>query len=311
VLVLGIDVGGTKAVGWLATEHGEVLADVRGPGATLQAGGDVAVEHVLRQVVLPPLRDAREPVAAICLGMAGVDRPQDADLVRAMLVRLSHSIPVLVVNDALIALEAGVESGPGIVVVAGTGSIAYGRDSRDRAARAGGWGHLLGDEGSGYWLGRHALQAVMRAADGRAPATALTARVLQHFGLGRPPDLVHEVYARLSQPSAIAALSGLVLAAAAEGDAVAAGILDAGADELTAAAMAVARQLQLDSCPVLLSGGVFRSSPHLTSRVTARLSEALPGMAVRPLGVEPVAGAVRLATALAQGRAAVPQYEIR
>jgi N-acetylglucosamine kinase-like BadF-type ATPase len=311
VLVLGIDVGGTKAVCWLANERGDVLADVRGPGATLQAGGEIAVEHALRQVVLPPLRDARQPVSAICIGMAGVDRPEDAEVVREMLVRLSQLSSVLVVNDALIALEAGVGTGPGIVVVAGTGSIAYGRDGKGRAARSGGWGYVLGDEGSGYWLGRQALQAVMRAGDGRGVATSLTAAVLQHFGLKQASDLVHEVYAQPSQPSAIAALSGLVLAAAQDGDAVAGRIVDAGAAELTGAALAVAKQLHLEACPVLLSGGVLRMSAYLATRVTAGLAEALPCMKVQPLNVEPVAGAVRLAAALAEGRAEVPKYERR
>lgn len=311
MLVLGIDVGGTKAVCWLANEQGDVLADVRGPGATLQAGGEVAVEHALRQVVLPPLRDAPQPVAAICIGMAGVDRPEDAEVVRAMLVRLSQLTAVLVVNDALIALEAGVGSGPGIVVVAGTGSIAYGRDGKGRAARSGGWGYVLGDEGSGYWLGRHALQAVMRAADGRGVPTSLTAGVLAHFGLRQAPDLVHEIYARPLAPAAIAGLSGLVLSAAQDGDGVAEHIVDTGAAELTAAALAVAKQLHVNACPILLSGGVFRTSPYLSGRVTSRLAESLPNAPVQLLNTEPVAGAVRLAAALAEGRAEVPRYERR
>jgi N-acetylglucosamine kinase-like BadF-type ATPase len=309
MLVLGIDVGGSKAVCWLANERGDVLSETRGPGATLQVGGDVAVEQALRQVILPMLRDAETGLAGICLGMAGVDRPEDAATVRTMLVRLAQTTSVLVVNDALIALEAGVGSAPGIVIVAGTGSIAYGRDGHGRAARAGGWGYVLGDEGSGYWLGRQALQAVVRATDRRGPETSLTSRVFTHFGITRAPDLVQEVYFRLSQPAAIAALSGLVHSAAADGDAVATRILDVGAEELAGAALAVAARLGLDVCPVLLSGGVFLASPLLASRVVTRVTHALPNAVVAPLQVEPVAGAVRLALALADGRAVVPEYD--
>jgi N-acetylglucosamine kinase-like BadF-type ATPase len=170
---------------------------------------------------------------------------------------------------------------------------------------------VLGDEGSGYWIGRQALQAVVRAADGRGAATALTPLVLEHFGVKRAQDLVQEVYFRLTQPSAIAGLSALVSTAAAEGDSIATTILDASAAELTTAALAVAAQLKLDACPVLLSGGVFRSSPRLMSCVTARLNEALPQVSVELLKEEPVSGAVRLALALAEGRAAIPQYETR
>src|SRR5262245_40133550 len=182
MLVLGIDVGGTKAICWLSNESREVIVDMRGVGATLQAGGEAAVENALRQVIVPAARVARGPIAAICVGMAGVDRPTEANSVRLIVERLSPGAAVLIVNDALIALEAGVNSAAGIVVVAGTGSIAYGRDARGRAARAGGWGYVLGDEGSGYWIGRQALQAVVRSADGRGPATSLTPLVLEHFG---------------------------------------------------------------------------------------------------------------------------------
>jgi N-acetylglucosamine kinase-like BadF-type ATPase len=228
--------------------------------------------------------------------------------VRAILARLGQRTSALVVNDALIALEAGIGSAPGIVIVAGTGSIAYGRDGAGRAACAGGWGHLLGDEGSGYWLGRQALHAVVRASDGRGPATTLTARLFAHFGITQSRDLVHEVYYRLSQPSAIAALSGIVHTAAADGDAVASGILDAAAEELVVAGLAVAGRLGLEACPVLLAGGVLRVSPMLSSRVTGRLSQALPHATVGLLQGEPVGGAVLLAIALAEGRAVIPEY---
>jgi N-acetylglucosamine kinase-like BadF-type ATPase len=99
-----------------------------------------------------------------------------------------------VVNDALIALVAGAGENPGVVLVAGTGSIAYGRDARGRAARAGGWGYLLGDEGSGFWIGRRALLSVVRHADGRGPFTMLTELVLRHMGITRPAELIHETY---------------------------------------------------------------------------------------------------------------------
>jgi len=308
MLLLGIDVGGTKAIGRLADERGDVLLETRGPGATLQAGGTVAVEHALRQILLPALRETARRLDAICLGMAGVDRSEDAATVRAMLARLSRMTSVLVVNDALIALEAGIGSAPGIVIVAGTGSIAYGRDDAGRAARAGGWGYVLGDEGSGYWLGRQALHAVVRAADRRGPATSLTSRILSHFGITRPQDLVREVYFHQSQPAAIAGLSGLVHDAAVDGDAVATGILDAAAGELAGAGLAVAGRLGLAACPMLLAGGVFRASPMLVSRVVTRVRRGLPGVNVELLEGEPVAGAVRLALALAEGRATIPEY---
>src|SRR4030095_5169289 len=102
--------------------------------------------------------------SVICLGIAGVDRAPDEAIVRGIMKRIGYKATILVVNDALIALQAGIGDLPGIVIVAGTGSIAYGRNAKGEAARAGGWGYVLGDEGSGYWIGRLALRAVVRHA---------------------------------------------------------------------------------------------------------------------------------------------------
>jgi len=308
MLVLGIDAGGTKTVCQLADEQANILAESRGGGANLQASGELEVEKVLHQVIDRALVNASARPATICLGMAGVDRPRDADVVRGILLRIGHRAQPYVVNDALIALEAGVPGGAGVVIVAGTGSIAYGRDAQGRAARAGGWGYVLGDEGSGYWLGRHALRAVVRAADGRGRTTALTARVLAHFHVDRPQDLVWEIYGSGLKPTAIASLAVEVGAAAMEGDTLAEDIINAGAVELAGAAASVARRLSLERCPVVLAGGILRGVAPLRERVLSNLSRALPDAEARVLEVEPALGAVRLALSLSAGRPAIPTY---
>ena len=176
--VLGIDAGGTKTVCLLADEHGNTLGQGRGPGANLQAVGELEVEKVLHRVMEDTIgsRDVRPE--AICLGIAGVDRPSDAQAVEGIMRRIGFKTRTVVVNDALVALVAGAGEVAGVVIVAGTGSIAYGVDTTGRAARSGGWGYLLGDEGGGFWIGRAALAAVVRAFDGRGPATRLTDLVL-------------------------------------------------------------------------------------------------------------------------------------
>jgi N-acetylglucosamine kinase-like BadF-type ATPase len=304
---LGIDAGGTRTVCQLADANGAVLSTARGPGANLQAAGELEVEKVLHGVIDEALRGADTPPAAICLGMAGVDRPRDAEIVRGILERIGHRAAVLVVNDALIALEAGVGRGPGIVVIAGTGSIAYGRDAGNRAARAGGWGYVLGDEGSGYWLGRQALRAVVRASDGRGPQTMLTERVLAHYHVAHPQQLVREIYYSGTKPSAIATLSREVQAAADDHDPVAEHIIDAGAAELAAAVLSVATRLRLHEAPVVLSGGTLLNVTRLRNGVAGHLARRLPQAPVRPLDVEPAHGAVRLAAAFAAG-ATMPAY---
>src|SRR6202521_4901153 len=192
--VLGIDAGGTKTVCLLADAQGAVVSEGRGPGANLHAAGELAVEKVLHEVMETAIGDRDISPAAICLGVAGVDRADEARTVGAIMRRIARHSRVLVVNDALIALVAGAGDAPGILLNAGTGSIAYGRNATGEAARAGGWGHMIGDEGSGYWIGREALAAVMRAADGRGPETRLTAELLEHFNIDDTSRLPRIVY---------------------------------------------------------------------------------------------------------------------
>jgi glucosamine kinase len=308
MFVLGIDAGGTRTVCQLADTGGRIVAESRGPGANLQSAGELDVEKVLHQVIEEALGELSARPAAICLGMAGVDRPRDAEVVVGILMRIGHRARVLVVNDALIALEAGLPDAPGIVIIAGTGSIAYGRNAAGQAARAGGWGYVLGDEGSGYWLGRQALRAVVRAADGRGPATRLTALILEHYHVTRPAELVREIYYGGTRPSAIAALSREVQAAAEEGDPVARHIVDTGAAELASAAESVARQLGVETPAVILSGGTLRGVARLRAGVIDQLTLRFPGTIVQLLDDEPALGAVRLAQALARGQASVPAY---
>ena len=306
--VLGIDAGGTKTVCQIGDERGQIIGESRGPGANLAALGPAGVEAVLRDVIADAAGTRPIPLDAICVGMAGVDRPQEAAAVVDVLGRLGHRNRVLVVNDALIALEAGAPAQPGIVMISGTGSIAYGRDDWGSAARAGGWGHVLADEGSGYWLGRHALRAVMREADGRGQPTALTPRLLEYYGIQRARDLVGKIYVGDLQPHAIAALSGEVQIAATQGDAIACGIVEQGARELAGAGRSVARRLGLEDCVVVLAGGTFRAVPLLRDAVTRQMSADLPRATVRPLQIEPASGAVRLALRFAAGEFELPRY---
>ena len=310
--VLGIDAGGTKTVCQLADERGEVLAEARRGGANLQAAGELDVEKVLHGVMNEVLGDTDLTPAAICLGIAGVDRPEDSAVVRGIMKRIGYKARVLVVNDALVALEAGAAGQPGVVVIAGTGSIAYGRNAHDEAARAGGWGYVLGDEGSGYWIGRAALRAVLRQSDRRGPVTRLTTLLLEHFQVAHAQDLIHQVYHPALRPTAIAALAQCVQQAFTAGDAVAIGILRGAADQLEASAMSVARRLDLvgTQFPFVLAGGMFRAVPWLHDELDRRLTLASPKSRTFVLDVEPAAGAVRLAIAAARGSARVPVYKV-
>jgi N-acetylglucosamine kinase-like BadF-type ATPase len=310
--VLGIDAGGTKTVCLLADATGTIVSEARGPGANLHASGELAVERVLREVTQQAIGDRLVTPVAICLGIAGVDRDDEMRTVRAIMKRIGYDARTLVVNDALIALVAGAGDAPAIVIIAGTGSIVYGRNGSGEAARAGGWGHMIGDEGSGYWIGREALAAVMRGADGRGPATDLTGEILARFEITDVSRLPRIVYDRAQPRMAVAALGPLVQRVSEAGDAVATRILERAVEELVLAAGSVATRLEMrgDAFTFYLGGGVFRAVPWLANELTTRLIEVAPRSEVQPLEREPASGAVWLALAEARGGAQVPNYKV-
>jgi N-acetylglucosamine kinase-like BadF-type ATPase len=310
--VLGIDAGGTKTVCLLADDQGQVIAESRRGGANLQAVGELEVEKVLHEVMEEAIGKRAIVPAAICLGIAGVDRPDDSVVVGGIMRRIGYKARVVVVNDALVALEAGAPGQPGVVVISGTGSISYGRDARGQAARSGGWGYVLGDEGSGYWIGRAALRAVLREADRRGPATLLSVMLLEHFRVSQAQGLIHEVYNSNLKPAAIGALAKYVQSAFSHGDHVAVGILRGAADELEASALSVARRLELVGEPFvfILAGGIFRAVPWLEQELERRLPISAPGSWVRLLDREPASGAVAIALQEARGGAVIPAYKL-
>jgi N-acetylglucosamine kinase-like BadF-type ATPase len=308
--VLGIDAGGTKTVALLADAAGTTVRDGRAGGANLQAHGELEVEKVLHAVIDAATDGRRMVPSAVCLGLAGVDREGDGEIVGGIMRRLGFREHTLIVNDALIALVAGAGSGPAVVLISGTGSIAFGVNGGGVAARAGGWGAALGDEGSGYWIGQRALASVMRDVDGRGAQTRLRPLVLAHFGLDRPEQLVAEIYDRGHSHRAIASLGATVELARAAGDIVAIEIMREAAAELVLAARSVITRLGMrgEQFPTLLAGGMLKGAPWLAEEVTRQLAEVAPRTNAVLLMREPAVGAVRLALAEAHGGAQVPPY---
>ncbi len=305
--VLGIDAGGSKTLCLLAGADGHPIGEGRARGANVQSVGAIELHDLLLSVIEQALRGHGVTPSVICLGMAGADRERDRRLVRDVVERvggrMGYRARVLVVNDALVALVAGVGWEPGVVLIAGTGSIAYGRDGHGVAARAGGWGHVLGDEGSGYWLGRLALRAVLREADQRGPRTRLTPRVLSHFGVVRPDDLVRHVYGGAPDPAEIARLAPTVQRACEEDDVVATRIVRRGARELVASVATVVRRLDMENTvfTCLLAGGILQVVPRLKEEIERRLPAVATRCEVKLLEREPAYGAVALALAEAGG----------
>ena len=234
---------------------------------------------------------------SICSGLAGVARPP---VHRRLLAWLRQSIPArfhLLTSDAAIALEAALGDSPGIIVISGTGSIAYGRDERGRALRSGGWGTLFDDAGSGYDLGRKAIARALRAFDGRGPRTRLEAKICRALGLRD----VTEVVLRPLAPREIAALFPLVLEAAREGDLVARELCEQSGHELAELALALVNRFgwRRRAVPVACAGGVFQASLRIRRSFARRLRSRAPRARVVLLRKPPVEGALALARAMA------------
>jgi N-acetylglucosamine kinase-like BadF-type ATPase len=306
-LVMGLDGGGTKTVAWLAAHRPGQLPDVlgkglAGPGNLRAVGFELACAHLL-EAVRAAVADAQlegAPLAAACLALAGAGRESDRARVLTWARSQSLAVVVDVVNDAEPLLVAGTPESWGIALIAGTGSLAYGRDAQGIAARVGGWGYLFGDEGSGYAVATAGLRAAAQAADGRGAATSLLPRLLERLAVSRPEQLVEAVYQGPSDRRRIADLAPVVVEAALEGDAVAEQLVHAAAYELAKMVAVLSQRLQLpgESIPLALAGTWLLRSSLLQSRLLQQLCDSFGLQPLVQSVPEPVWGAVLLASRL-------------
>lgn len=278
-IVIGVDGGGTKTQGILYSEDGQSLSGAMVGGSNPHSNPEEKVREALHSLVENLARDAKVEIGdidGICLGMAGVDRPADkAFIERLMRERIGEKMPLLIVNDAVVAMVAVLGRLHGILVIAGTGSICLGFNAeKGEQARAGGWGHILADEGSGYIIGLGALKAIIHAHDKRSPETPLTVRVLKELNLASPTDIIGWLYMGKNGKTEVAALAPLVHEEAAKGDPVSLRILDEQAGELMAIIRPVYERLFAGTkdVPLALWGGNILNSPTYQKMFLAKLS---------------------------------------
>lgn len=299
-IVVGIDAGGSKTRAFAVDREGSVIGRGAGGGANLLSSPDPAGS--IGAALAESLGGANPD--AVVLSCSGGDRPADRERGRAILTQLlGPRVRIEVTHDAIAALYAGNPAGYGVVLIAGTGSIAYGRNDEGEEQRAGGWGYLIGDEGSGVWLGLEGLRAAAHHADGRGAPTAITAQVLSELGVRTFMEVIPQLYGRPHPAPAVVAAVWSVGRAAAEGDAIAISIVRRGAHALARAAAIVASGLRLTEGPVYLAGGAFESVPSLDRAVRSELLAMLPRASVELVREEPAMGAARLAMRLAWGAA--------
>jgi len=294
---LGIDGGGTKttcAVG----DATSLLATATAGGSNIVRVGEAQARESLHRAVRQACVAAGitpGQVAHTCMGGSGAARPELARIIREILADI---VPpsIEVVGDMQIALEAAFDTGPGVIVIAGTGSIAYGRDRQGRTLRAGGWGFAIGDEGSAHWIGRAAVSALLRASDRRdeAARSTLAAALFKAWKVNSFSDLARA--ANSVPPPDFAALFRAVVAG---GDNLSAQVLiQAGTELAELAAVVTGRLFAQDadgSVPVAMIGGVFRHAETVRQVFYNQLCRLEPRAQINPRVVDPVEGALRMA----------------
>jgi N-acetylglucosamine kinase-like BadF-type ATPase len=301
---LGIDGGGTKTRCVLA-DGTTVLAKSMTGGSNIVRLGETQAREALHAAIDQVCATARispDQMCTVCIGAAGAARPEIAAKIRSILAELVSDISLTkieVVGDTVIALEAAFGAGPGVIAIAGTGSIVYGRDADGHTARAGGWGFAVSDEGSGHWIGRRAISAILSARD-QGLETALTAMVFQAWKLNTIDELVQQ--ANSTPPPEFPRLFPIVLRAAAEADSIARYLLDDAGAGLAALAAIVVRRLAphapADLLPVAMTGSVFRQSSEVRRVFYNTLQTSFPGIDVHQDLADPVEGALARARAM-------------
>ena len=298
-LIVGVDGGGSLTRALVTDDAGTPVASADGAGSAVKPGEVERSADVIAATIADAVGQAAGDNAHVriaCVGISGVGRDDERNELHAALMARMISDEVLVLTDAEIALEDAFGEGPGVLLIAGTGSICFGRSPAGALARCGGWGAVIGDEGSGAWLGRRALGVVAAAFDGRESETALSSAILSATGVTSVEALVP--WAALATPAQFAALAPAVMETAKAGDLRANAIVTLGVEELALHVRTLARQLFVDeraTVPVALSGGLAHKGTLMRRRLESRLKSMVPGAMLHLDDVLPVRGAIKRA----------------
>jgi N-acetylglucosamine kinase-like BadF-type ATPase len=300
--VLGVDGGGTKTQVAIVAEDGRLGGvGLGGPSNFDDVGIATAQANIGQAVMMARQAAGLNEISfeAVFLGMAGVVSAEDRAVIQQMAqnLALAPADQVGVDHDCRIALAGGLAGRPGIVLIAGTGSSCYGMNMAGESWRAGGWGYLISDEGSSYWLGVQAMRAAVSAYDGRSEATLLVDKVLQHLGLTLMEQIMHRIYVPGLSRAEVAGLAPVVIEAAQAGDRVALALLNQGTQDLAECVLAVARRLGLAETPCELAvvGGLGQAGDIFIQPLRWAILARLPHCRLVLAELPPVLGACLLA----------------
>jgi N-acetylglucosamine kinase len=309
--VLGIDGGGTKTTCILANHNGEIISQKTGKPSALYQVSKKDARLVLQRLIESTIRASNLDkiyLDAICIGIAGGGNPEIQEFLKSAINEIfannifmvephETSIHIQVCGDAIIALNAATLTQHGVVVISGTGSVAYGETINGQKARAGGWGAFLSFEGSGYDIGRKALQAVMKDHDGRGGKTMLKSMILEKLGLDNPMQLFRFIQLKKPNIGNIASLAPIVSEANNSGDTIANSILKEAGKDLAVSVLAVASKLEIQNAefPLVLSGGILTNIKDVANELATNVSRKLSKVHIVVLDKEPAYGAVKIA----------------
>jgi N-acetylglucosamine kinase-like BadF-type ATPase len=267
--LLAVEGGGSKTTALLTDLDGKAAGRGFGSGSNPHAVGIESAHKAITMAIDGALINAtgrlpeggswqRTGIAAAALGLAGIDGPEDEAQLAAWVKQQELAERFVVVNDSELVLAAGTPEGWGVALISGAGSVCLARSPQGRTIRVGGWGHLLGDEGSGYRLALEALRLATQTVDGRADADALLHAILRHWSLPDAGALIRHVHAPGMTPADIAALAPAIVTLAASGDAAARALVDASVKDLARQVDTAIRRLALDKPPLALAGSQLR-----------------------------------------------------
>jgi len=318
VPLLAIDGGGTKTIAIITDETGTILGTGQSGTSNYHVTGKENTIKTLQNVISDAVERFKKEASlagdtdvVIKLGvfaLAGLDTETDQANVQEIVKNVIADSgvrfgKVIVENDALSALLGATNGQPGVLLIAGTGSIAFAHDGNGEFLRSGGWGHLLGDEGGGYWIGKEAISAILKMFDGRGTETLLADLVIDYLKLESHEQLYNWVYGPGYSIHKVAALSTIVEEAYLKGDLVSREILDRAVDELFALICGVAKHSGILGKPfkLLFLGGVLQNSDYIKEALTKKVHEEMPNVELLPNHQKPINLIIQRGLSICQG----------
>jgi N-acetylglucosamine kinase-like BadF-type ATPase len=303
--VIGIDGGGTKTTSVLCALDGTILTEAQDASSNFQIIGIEQTSHTILNLIETCCHSVGcsiSQIGAVVAGLAGAGRSSDQQSVHDGIINLSNTRNLTINNlviesDARIALEGAFNGKPGIIIIAGTGSIVFGKDEHGKIYRTGGWGRLIGDEGSGYAIGQKAFRAVARSFDDRSTKTKLTKLFEEKFGMNTQEAIIHSLY---KENFDIASVMPTVIDAASKGDKAAKRILDNAALELVEIVEIMLKKMNTKvknplKRPLALIGGLLANEQYYSRKVVSTIRKTGLQVSIRQAESSPVVGAAVMA----------------